>query len=437
MRTQWSRPCGTSRPPAPEDTAVPPNVISLIFATGVAMLSLGATYWPAALGTLAASPGVMVILVAVLLAPLRRPRHLPIFEQLKLKRLLWVPVVGSAVSLAFFGLNPAYAPKFFSVGLLSLIWLSPLLLADYLNMHHLRRAVIVGICICLFAYVFSDLLQMLPPDLHNVVFGTEFQEAKGDRPRGFAEEPSQFAATFSRLIILYFLIRESRRRYDAKRLIGFLAALAVLLVALGSKGAVVGIAIAMLSFTMSRRQLPYLILALPAVWWLGLTQMEALANDIEQFSSTATRVTLMLTGVVATLANPLGWGYYGFYGAIQTFGGWALAWISDRFPVLLVFEARDIIEDLNNVSTKSTPLDFMMTFGWLFVWLMVRIVQLIRFNDPRVRACWVYVVISSLSTSGHLSILTFLIFAILLRLYPRTGDASARPFTSLRPAAAA
>lgn len=415
---------------------MPPNVISLIFATGVALLSLGATYWPAALGTLAASPGVMVILVAILLAPFKRPRQLPVFKRLKLIRLLWIPIAGSAVSLAFFGFNPAYVPKFFSVGLLSLIWLSPLLLADYLNMRHLRNAALVGIGICFFAYVFSDLLRALPSELHNLVFGTAFQEVNGNRPRGFAEEPSQFSATFSRLIILYFLIHESRRRYAAKRLIGFLSALAVLLVALGSKGAVAGIAIAVLSFTMGRRQLPYLILVLPAVWWLGMTQMEELTNDIEQFSSTATRVTLFLTGFAATLANPLGWGYYGFYGAIQTFGGWALTWIGDRFPLLLVFEARDIIEELNNVSTKSTPLDFMMTFGWVYVWLMVQIIRLIRFNDPRVRACWVYVMISSLSTSGHLSILTILILAVMLRLYPRTAEASARSFPCLRPAAA-
>lgn len=415
---------------------MPPNVISLIFAIGVALLSLGATYWSEVLGTLAASPGVMVILAAVLMAPLKRPRNLPVFKQLKLKRLLWIPIMGSAVSLAFFGFNPTYASKFFSIGLLSLIWLSPLLLADYLNMCHLRKAALVGIGICFFAYVFSDLLRALPSDIHNLIFGAAFQEVNGDRPRGFSEEPSQFSATFSRLIILHFLIQESEHHYDAKRLIGFLATLAVLLVALGSKGAVAGIAIAVLSFTMGRRQLQYLILALPAVWWLGMTQMEAFTNDIEQFSSTATRVTLFLTGLIATLVNPLGWGYYGFYGAIQAFGGWALAWIGDRFPLLQVFEARDIIEELNNVSTKSTPLDFMMTFGWIFIWLMVQIVRLIRFNDPRVRACWVYVVISSLSTSGHLSILTFLIFAVMLRLYPRTAEASALPSPSLRPAAA-
>lgn len=413
-----------------------PNAISLLFAIGVALLPFGAMYWPESLGTLAASPGLLFILAAVLLAPLSTPRHMPIFRQLKLKRLMLIPVAGSVVSVAFFGWNPLFAGKFFSVGLLSLLWLSPLLLADYLNMRHLRTAVLVGIGICLVGYIFSDILQAFPSAIRDLLFGTAYQEVKEARPRGFSEEPSQFSATFSRLLILYFLIQESRRRYDSARLIGFLCGLAVLLVLLGSKGAVVGIAIALLSFTMGRRQLPYLVLALPAAWWLATTQIEAISVDIEQFSSTATRLTLLVTGIVSTLVNPLGWGFYGFYGAIQTFGGWAIDWIGDRFPVLLVFEAKDIVEELNNVSTKSTPLDFMMTFGWMFIWLMVRIVKTIRFDDPRVRACSVYVLISSLSTSGHLSISAFLIFAVMLRLYPRPVRTLLAPVAIPRPAAA-
>lgn len=413
-----------------------PNAISILFAIGVALLPFGAMYRPESLGTLAASPGLMFILAAVLLAPLATPRHMPIFGRLKLKHLMLVPVLGSVVSVAFFGWNPLFAGKFFSIGLLSLLWLSPLLLADYLNIRHLRIAVLSGIGICLVGYIFSDLLQAFPSAVRDLLFGTAFQEVRDRRPRGFSEEASQFSATFSRLLILFFLIQESKRRYDSVRLIGFLCGLAVLLLLLGSKGAVVGIAIALLSFTIGRRQLPYLLLALPAALWLASTQIEAISVDIEQFSSTATRLTLLLTGFVSTLMNPLGWGFYGFYGAIQTFGGWAIDWVGDRFPVLLLFEAKDIIEEFNNVSTKSTPIDFMMTFGWLFIWLMVRVFQMIRLDDPRVRACSAYVLVSSLTTSGHLSITAFLIFAVMLRLYPRPVRAPVAPKAISRPATA-
>lgn len=410
-----------------------PFAISLLFSTGIALLPFGAVYWPESFGTLAASPGLLSILAAILLAPLLRPRHMPIFQRLRLQRLLMIPIAGSVLSFAIFGWNSLYAAKFLSVGVLSLMWLSPLLLADYLKIRHLRQAALVGISICLIGYFISDLLQALPDILRNLVFGDGFVVQGDTRPRGFSEESSQFSATFSRLIIIYYLIYESKRRYSAKRLIAFLCSLAVILVALGSKGAVAGIAVALLSFTLGRRHLRYLLLSLPAAWWLANTQLEAISVDIEQFSSTATRVTLLLTGIVSTLVNPLGWGYYGFYGAIQTFGTWSIKLIDDRFPSLFFFEARDIIEELNNVSTKSTPLDFMMTFGWLFIWLMIKIVDQIRFDDQRVRACWIYVLITSLSTSGHLSILTFLTFSVMLRLYPRLHEAPVFPVISYRP----
>jgi hypothetical protein len=397
-------------------------MISFLFALGIALLPFGAVYWSEALGTLSASPGLLPIMLATLLAPLFRPRYLPIFRRLRLKMLLLAPIIGSVLSLAVFGWNPLYASKFFSVGLLSLIWLSPVLLIDYLKIRHLRHAVIFGITISLIGYITSDLFQALPDTVRNVVFGEAYVQSRDGRPRGFSQEASHFSAALSRLVIIYYLIYESQRPYNRIRLIAFLLGLGVFLAALGSKGAVVGIAIALISFTMRLRHVHYLLLILPVVWWLIATQSSAFFADIEQFSSTATRVTLLLTGMVATFANPLGWGYYGFYGAIQEFGTWSLEFINIRFPVFLLFEARDIIENLNAVSTKSSLIDFAMTFGWIFVFLMVKVVVLVQFNDNRVRACWVYVAITSLSTGGNLSILFFLTLAVMLRLYPRVSQ---------------
>lgn len=397
--------------------------ISLLFSIGIALLPIQAMYWSEALGALSASPGLLFILMAVLLSPLAPTRHRPIFHKLKLKLLLLMPVGASVISVAVFGFSSLLAFKFLSVGVLSLLWLSPLVLADHLIIRHVRLAALIGINICLLGYVFSDILDALPSYAQDLLFGVEFRETNDGRPRGFSEEASQFSSTFSRLLILYFLIWESTRRCNSGRLIFFLCCLAVLLVILGSKGAVIGIVFSLLSCTMGRRQLPYLLLALPMVWWLANTQLEAIYIDIEQYSSASTRIILMFTGIVATLVNPFGWGFYGFYGAIQTFGAWTLECIGERFPVLRLLEARDIIDQLNNVSTKTTPLDFTMTFGWMFIWLVVHIIQSTCFDDPRVRTCSIYVMVTSFSTSGHLSIMAFLIFAVILRLYPRSDRA--------------
>ena len=94
-------------------------------------------------------------------------------------------------------------------------------------------------------------------------------------------------------------------------------------------------------------------------------------------------------------------------------------WLTDRLP-LLMFEMEQIVEELTNVSTKTIPLDFSMVYGWLFIVLMVQIVRFIDMSDPRARASTVFLMISSMSTSGHSSITFFLGLVVLLRQYPST-----------------
>jgi len=405
-----------------------PELISQLFSTGVALLAFGATYWPAELGSLAASPGILVIALAVLCMPFCRKQSRPLFTALKLRRLLWTPVLGSLISIAVFGWDPLYVGKFFSLGLLSLIWLSPLLLADSLNIQHIERAAVAGLLICIVAYVFSDLSPGgLPSSIKGLVFGGGYDDYTDHRPRGFSEEPSQFSALVARYVIVLFLIRDANRPYKSTRLVTLLVTLSIALVGLSSKGAVAGIALALLSFTIGRRQLPYLLLLAPLSWWLVNTQLESLSVDIEQFTSTSTRIGMTLTGLSSVVLNPLGYGYYGFYGAVRGFGNWSIDWLTDRLP-LLMSEMSTIVDDLTNVSTKSTPFDFAMVFGWLFIWMLVRIGLLINLRDPRARATFVFLLASSLSTSGHLSITFFLGLTVLLKLYPRIQHVPAEEF---------
>lgn len=394
------------------------SIVSLLFSIGIAFLAFGAVYWPKQLGTLAASPGLLFIIASILFSLLLTSSRRQNYNNLKLKIVLLFPLLGSLFAIVFFGFNTLYISKFFSIWLLSILWISPLLLIDYLKIHHIKLAAFLGGLICLFGFIFSDLLKSLPAYINDFLFGAGYQEQRDGRPRGFSEEASQFSATISRFIIIYYLIWESKRRCNTYRLIFFLLGLALLLFILGSKGAVISIAVAVLSIALGLRQLPYLLLVLPMAWFISTTQLETIFIDIENFTSVATRFTLMVTGIVSSMVNPFGWGYYGFYGAIHYFGGLSLDFVSGLAPSLILIEARDIIENFHNVSTKSTLLDFTMVFGWSFLWLLVRITTLIQFNDPRVRSCFVYVIVSSFSTSGHLSVLGFLIFALIIKLYP-------------------
>jgi hypothetical protein len=395
-------------------------LVSMFFCTGVALSAFGATYWPPQLGYLAASPGVLLIAMAfTLLLPLApwRRRNSPANRAW---HLLGWGVVMSCISLAIFGWSAIYATKSISLLILSAVWLTPLLSIGHLRIRHLRRALWAALLISAVGYVTSDVLRgAIPPFLQSTIFGAGYSEYLDPRPRGFMQETSHFATLLGRDLVVLFLIREAPRPYSPRRLALFLMALAALLAAVGSKGAAVSIVIAVLSVSLTRRQLPYLVAFIPLVAWVGMLQINALTVDIENFTSASTRLTLTFAALAALLANPFGYGYYGFYGAIQVFGGWAMTWLGDRLPLIMT-EVADIVQRLNNVSAKSTLMDFGLLFGVPFLVLMYRLVRDIRTSDPRARAALVYLFLSALSTSGHESISLFLGLAVLLRLFPST-----------------
>ncbi len=407
--------------------------LSTLYATGIALLGFSAVYRPEALGPLGASPGILLIIACVLALPLVRGRKRTgrprIAPELHVVRLLVLGVFGSVVSLAVFGWSPLLAGKFVSLALLTLVWISPLLMVDMLSMRHLRIALAGGLLLCLLGYVLSDLFPgALPSAVRGLLFSDIYAVSDDRRPRGFTEEASSFSTTLARFALIYYLIWESGRAYRGVRLMAVLGGLALVLIALGSKGAAVGIAAAMFVASAGRKQMGYALLLLPAAAWTVMSQLNVLAVDLELYSSTSTRMGMALTGLAATLANPLGWGYYGFYGAVQHYGAWSMEWLSDQMPLLLV-EMKEIVEDLMNVSTKSTLIDFSMTLGWAFIWLVWRIVRRVNLGDPRARAVAAYLLVTSLSTSGNASILFFLGCAVLMRLYPavRTQERRQNP----------
>lgn len=394
------------------------KIISIIFCTGIALLPFGAVYWSEALGTLSASPGLFCIFIALLIAPFSRIKHIPIFLTLKLLRLVKISILGSVISLLIFDWSQYFAYKFVTLFILTTVWMSPLFLSDFIKLEHLKKSVIIALVICIFAYFFSDFLNVIPDPISKIIFSEKYLEFHDDRPRGFMEETSQFSATVARYMIILYLLYESPRIFNPKRLITFFIILSLPMVLFSSKGAVLTAAIALLSCCLSLRQMPYLIFLGPLAYWLIEGQADALIADFNYYTSAGTRISMALSALSASILNPIGYGYYGFYPAMNLFGAWILEIVTNILSVRLD-EARDIIENYNNVSFKSTVLDFMVVFGWFFIKMLRDIIIRIDFKDPRVRACAIFFSISSLTTSGHLSITFFLGATVLLKCFPK------------------
>jgi hypothetical protein len=172
---------------------------------------------------------------------------------------------------------------------------------------------------------------------------------------------------------------------------------------------------------LNRRHLRYTLIAIPLAAWLGVSQLEFLNKDVEEYTSVSTRSTLLIAGLFAILVNPFGWGFYGFYGALQSWGRYAIKIIQNQFDLNLD-EVSIIIEELKEVSFKNTFVDFIVAYGWWFIALMLSVIREIKISDPRVKALLALCVANSITTSGHNSVLLFLVLSVAQLMYPGRSE---------------
>lgn len=400
------------------------RVISLFFCAGVALLSFGAVYTPSLLGYLAASPGIPLLFIAsffgtckILLSGAR--------ERLSSEALLFlltgIPLSG--IGVFWFGLDTTYLAKFCTLLIFYFIWLAPVLCSSASLYHskHLMTALFLGGSVCVIALVLSDYLNVLPEFIRSLVFSEAFRTPSDGRPRGFMEEASHFAAYGGLCILNLFLLRERGRPFALKRFTVFSGFMIAYLFLIGSKGSILGVAIALLAIGMSWRRIHYLLFAIPGFYFLASSQFQVLAADIDTYTSVATRLGLGAAALLGVAHNPFGYGFYGFYGVFARYGTDIIQWMSGYFPLNLS-EFADIITTMQNVSSKSTLLDFMLVFGIFFVYFIWRILRRIDLSDARVRFSLTYVFLVFLSNSGHLSVMFFLSLAVLVHHYPRTRE---------------
>ena len=387
------------------------NLISALFCTGIAFSALGALYQPTSLGYLAASPGVLLIASTLLFLPFCR---MGVQGRRTLLLLAWGFVV-SFLSLLIYGYTPTYVTKTISLFVLSSIWLTPLLWVERINLRHLRLGLVGALVICFVGLLTIDIYPL--NQFRDIFFGENYRIVEHGRVRGFMQETSHFAHIIGHSFFLLYLISRSSKPIQHRDFLISLMLLAVMLVLIGSRGSAASMLIALFIATLNRRSAFYFLLLSPFIYWAGGGVANSIIYDIDNFTSTATRSTLLLTSLDAFIHNPLGYGYYGFYGAIQQFGRSAIEFVRGQTSFVTT-ELLDIVEGLNNVSVKTTLFDFGLVFGLPFFALIWRFVQLINVVDIRARVALVYFFLSAFATSGHQSLFFFLGLAVLLRCYP-------------------
>lgn len=387
--------------------------ISALFGLGIGLQAFGSVYRPEFLGTLASSPGSLVLLVAVVLSLLFS--KMSKYVKYTIFLFFWGLLVSFG-SLVYFGWDDLYFRKFFSISVLMILWLSPVLCLENVEKRYLEVGLILGISILFLGYILSDVLRIVPSSIYGLLFGNNTDIYFDSRPRSFMSETSHFSGLLGRYAICLFLLVEVGRRFSPARLFFALASIGAILFYIQGKGAAIALIFAMVASALNKRSIPYLVLIIPLGIVIGNAQLQALGIDIEKFSSTSTRTVLIAGGLLSVTSNPFGYGFYGFYEAIRQFGGVA-ADAASSFGVNLS-EVDDIIYTFENVSSKSTLVDFVIIFGFSFLVYLFAIIRGIDLKDPRALSALVFVAILGLSTSGNETIPFFLAITILLRYYP-------------------
>jgi len=392
------------------------KLFSKFFGIALAIIPFGAIYWPEFLGSLASSPAVPLLLILGLIRIFTHPAK-DYMARLAKILIIW-GLANSVFSLLIFGWSFLYFSKLGSHFLLAIAWLSPFLCIERVSERHLKRGVYFGVLVLAIGYFFSDIwVDFLNTNIRGFLFYNEYGELDDGRARGFNSESSHFAANVGRYFFIAFLMIEHKKEYSRNRLISFLCFLAICLILTSSKGAAISIGLVIIMVLISGKAIGFSLLLLPLLYYIAETQLDNIIFDIENFTSTSTRVSMYFASIWSLLINPFGYGYYGFYGVMSMFGSKTLE-LMFGMP-LLMGEFNFIVNELKNVSFKSTFLDFAVIFGVPFFYFIYKITCRIKVSDMRARAGLIYFFLSSLSVEGYNSITFSLGIAVLFLNYPR------------------
>jgi hypothetical protein len=261
--------------------------------------------------------------------------------------------------------------------------------------------------------VFVD-LELFNSSIIELFISPDFYKIDSYSLAGFMDEPSHFASTFGLLIFSFYLVSKHNRVVTNQSFIFFIIFLSIVLIFLDSKGAVFSIVFSLIfSRKLKIKNLTYFLIVIPIVYFAIATKLPIIVSDIETFSSVATRTTFFVLGVFAGITNPFGWGYYGYYGVFQNFGPTVLSLaISES---LILNEVYETITNLTNVSTKSSFFDLFILYGWGFIYIIYKGLDLFNTKDSITRFGLYFIFFTSLYTSGNLLYLDLLLLSLLLK----------------------
>lgn len=353
-------------------------------------------------GVLTASPSIIFLVLGSMCC----------FFTLKLVsiRLLLLMLLVNIISLGYFfywiHIFPTIDVNFiFERGIRFFIIIAIYFCAIYYSLNQPKELIICGGKIISFVIILSLLCQFLFPSL---IYGTNFLHSSEyisiDRMRGFAFEASSFGYQIICAVFILSIIYRVNLLFTI-----FIACL--LSIISTSKGAIFILLLSVLAVFLIIKNVHFIYKLILIILGLILTYfivneflLSSFMSDIENYTSVATRLTVFLLGIKTLIYYPMGVGYFGFLPLFYAHGNEIIMLINKNSPVPLIFtevESYFQLGTFKSVGTKSTILDLIIFFGWLFVipffiFCKKIFINLRRENNYKVMILSIFVLLSNL-----------------------------------------
>lgn len=326
------------------------------------------------LGIFGASPSIFFLLIVVmidiiLIVKNKGGVHLYV---------LLVPgyiVFLSLVACFFWGFEShgiVFYEKIIRTLILIVCFLYPIFFINYKSIYSLRRAFFLSYWLCVLGFLLGDVFSISIFRDTGLFHSTE---ANGARPRGLSSESSMFGAQVMLLGLLAAFFSRTRRWTIIYLLVTFFIVLLS-----GSKGGFVSLLLAIFIYYAIKQGVFKNVFGLVASSVVGVACLYILVpliapvflQDIDEFTSFATRSVMAITSIYIVIDNPFGLGLFAYYPAVDVYVPKAMSAVSDWFGYPLNFsEVYGYVGGGdNNVSSKTFFFQFLAYFGLPFIFML-------------------------------------------------------------------
>ncbi|WP_417760625.1 hypothetical protein [Shewanella sp.] len=226
-----------------------------------------------------------------------------------------------------------------------------------------------------FLVVAVFMLNLLSPDTVNSQSFLQGSAAfSPDRMRGYTLEASTFGFQIVTALMLLMIV------FNVSFLTATISVVAVLLF-VSSKGALLtflmALAIGKFVITESGRNKSLVLIIGSVTFLVGSYYLilDAFVLDIEKYNSSSTRSVMIFTAIYSSVLSPLGVGFTGYFDQIYNLGPTVIDFMDSLFPNALNFEEVAVYfirGNVQSVSTKTFFFDWVIYFGWVFIYCFFR-----------------------------------------------------------------